>query len=344
MNKDININQLRTNCFRQSKIPGEFMLQMRVPGGTVDAKYLSFVQSIAEKWGNGSFHIGTRQTFDITGIKYESIADVNNYIAKYMKEVEVYLCDVDMEINNHGYPTIGSRNIMGCIGNRHCIKANIDTTSLARRLEKEIFPSHYHIKLSIAGCPNDCAKAHFQDFGIIGVTRPIYLKERCIGCGRCVKVCTKAATRVLKLVDHKIQKDACCCVGCGECVTACPASAWVRPNKKFYRIMIGGRTGKQTPRMGKMFLNWVTEDVVFGVIKNWQKFSDYVMGGKPEYLHGGHLIDRAGYDAFKKVILDGVKLNPEALVAQRILWSETEYRSNFNLKPLSMHPVVPPRD
>ena len=41
MNHDIDIKKLRLNCFRQSKVPGEFMLQMRVPGGMVDAKYLS---------------------------------------------------------------------------------------------------------------------------------------------------------------------------------------------------------------------------------------------------------------------------------------------------------------
>lgn len=33
MNHDINVKKMRLNCFRQSKVPGEFMLQMRVPGG-----------------------------------------------------------------------------------------------------------------------------------------------------------------------------------------------------------------------------------------------------------------------------------------------------------------------
>ena len=37
------------------------------------------------------------------------------------------------------------------------------------------------------------------------------------------------------------------------------------------------------------------------------------MDYKPEYLHGGHLIDRAGYKKFKEIILDGVELNPECL-------------------------------
>lgn len=58
MNHDIDIKKVRLNCFRQSKIPGEFMLQMRVPGGLVNAKYLSDIQYIAETYGNGTFHMG----------------------------------------------------------------------------------------------------------------------------------------------------------------------------------------------------------------------------------------------------------------------------------------------
>lgn len=80
MNQDINIKKVRLNCYRQSKVPGEFMLQMRVPGGTVDAKYLSYVEHIAKTWGDGNFHFGTRQTFDITGISYENIPAVNDYL------------------------------------------------------------------------------------------------------------------------------------------------------------------------------------------------------------------------------------------------------------------------
>ncbi len=71
-------------------------------------------------------------------------------------------------------------------------------------------------------------------------------------------------------------------------------------------------------------------------LKNWQKFSAFVMNNKPEYLHGGHLIDRAGYKKFKEIMLDGVKLNPECLVAENVFWQETEYRSNFNVKKLNI--------
>lgn len=338
MNHDIDVKKLRINCFRQSKVPGEFMLQMRVPGAIIDAKYLTVIQEIAQKWGNGTFHMGTRQTLNAPGIKYENIDAVNAYIKDYIKEVEVDLCGVDMDINDKGYPTIGARNIMACIGNVHCIKANINTYELARKIERLVFPSHYHIKLSVAGCPNDCAKANFNDFGVIGVARMEYDKDRCIGCAGCVHACEHHATRVLSLNAHgKIDKDYCCCVGCGECVLVCPTSAWTRSPKKYYRVIIGGRSGKQYPRMGKMFLNWITEEPLLQMFGNWQKFSAWVMNNRPEYIHGGHLIDMAGYHKFKELILEGVDLNPECLVAEDIYWAEAEQRANIHLKPLSKH-------
>lgn len=139
MNHDIDIKKLRINCFRQSKVAGEFMLQMRVPGSMIAAKYLQVVQDIAENWGNGTFHIGMRQTLNIPGIKYEYIGEVNKYIKDYIKEVEVEMCDVDMDVTDYGYPTIGARNVMSCIGNTHCIKANVNTYQLARKIEKLFF-------------------------------------------------------------------------------------------------------------------------------------------------------------------------------------------------------------
>ena len=156
-----------------------------------------------------------------------------------------------------------------------------------------------------------------------------YHKERCIGCGACVRACEHHATRVLSLNENGlVDKDPCCCVGCGECVLACPASAWTRLPEKFYRIVIGGRTGKQNPRMGKTFVNFATENTVLGILANWQKFSAWALDYKPEY------------NKFKEIILDGVELNKEALVAENIYWSETEYRSNINVKPIGMHKSI----
>ena len=344
MNHDIDVKKTRINCFRQSKVPGEFMLQLRVPGALIDAKHLALVQELCQNYGNGTFHIGMRQTLNVPGIKYENIPAVNAKIKEYIHDVDVEMCDCDMEADDKGYPTIGARNVMACIGNSHCIKANANTHELAKKIEKLIFPSHYHIKVSVAGCPNDCAKGNFNDFGAMGVFKMVYDANRCIGCGACVRACEHHATAVLSLNDHgKIDKDTCCCVGCGECVIACPTGGWTRGNTHLYRVTLGGRTGKQYPRMGKLFLNWVTEDVVLGMFANWQKFSAWVMDYKPEYLHGGHLIDRAGYMKFKEMILDGVELNPEAKVADELYWTEAEQRANIHVKPISQHHKAGPQ-
>lgn len=63
-----------------------------------------------------------------------------------------------------GYPTIGSRNIMACIGNTHCILANYNTQDLARKLEPLVFPSHYHIKMSLLGLPERLRQGPLQRF------------------------------------------------------------------------------------------------------------------------------------------------------------------------------------
>lgn len=352
MNHDINIKQLQTNCWRQSKVPGKFMLQLRVPGGTIPVKYLQMASHIADEWGDGNFHMGTRQTLDFPNIDYENIDAVNAYLKEYIEGIEEDLCDVDMNScahekcdwdNTSGYPTIGARNVTACIGNDHCICANVNTQDMAHKVEKSIFPSNYHIKVNVAGCPNDCIKANMCDFGIIGCAKIDFHPERCIGCGACVRACKQGATRVLSPGPAGTPiKDPCCCVGCGECVRACPASAWTRRPEKFYRVMLGGRTGRQTPRAGKMFLNWASEDVVLGVLNNWQKFSAWALDNKPVYMHGGHLIDRAGYHKFKEIILEGVELNPECLVAEQIFWHETENRSNINVMPLADHKTAGP--
>ena len=52
------------------------------------------------------------------------------------------------------------------------------------------------------------------------------------------------------------------CIGCGECVINCPMSAWTRSPKKYYKLMIMGRTGKQNPRLAEDWLRWVDEDSI----------------------------------------------------------------------------------
>ena len=323
---DINIGKLRNNCFRQSKVAGEFMLQLRVPGAVIDAKWLELVSYICNTWGNGSFHLGMRQTLNVPGIKAENIPAVNEYIRPYLDAIERDMCDVKMDTSN-GYPFIGPRNIMACIGGIHCIKGNVNTQEMAHKIEKLVYPNPYHIKVSIAGCPNDCAKVRMHDFGIMGMTEPQYRAERCVSCGACEKACKRKSVGALSMVNYRIQRNHEKCIGCGECVIQCPTRAWVRSDKKYYRLTLLGRTGKKNPRLGEDFIKWADEESILKIITNTYDYvREYIdlsaPGGKE---HIGYIVDRTGFEEFKKWALRGVDLPEIAEVSERIYWGGVKY-------------------
>ncbi len=102
-----------------------------------------------------------------------------------------------------------------------------------------------------------------------------------------MKACAHHAVGCLSLKNGKATKEESLCIGCGECVLACPTLAWQRHPQEFWQVRLGGRTGKKTPRAGKVFLNQVTEDVIRQVISNLFEFEKEMLGGKPVYLHMG---------------------------------------------------------
>ncbi|VBB06995.1 sulphite reductase subunit c [Lucifera butyrica] len=317
MQHDINVKQLKKNAFRVTKVRYRTAVRIRVPGGHLDAKYLAVVQQVAETFGNGTVHITTRQGFEIPGIAMADMPAVNRAIRPLLEGLDIPGSDPDI-----GYLAAGTRNITACIGSRVCPFANYDTTALACKIEKNVFPHDYHVKIALTGCPNDCIKARMHDFGIIGMNEPQYDAYRCIGCQACVKNCTKRAADVLEFVNFKVERDAKRCIGCGECVLKCPTGAWTRSPRQLFQLVIMGRTGKKNPRLAQPFIRWVDEDSIIGIIRNVyayiQEYMDPAAPGGKE--HVGYIVDRTGYPVFKEWVLRGVVLNPEAQVAPSINW------------------------
>ena len=309
----VNTKKLIKNAYRVTRDRGITALRIRVPGGHLAVEYLGIIKEVAEKYGNGTVHITTRQGFEVPGIAMENMSEVNQLIEPILKGLEQAI-GVPIANAKAGYPAAGTRNVSACIGSRVCPFANYDTTDLAYKIERTIYPNNYHVKIAASGCPNDCIKAHMQDFGILGMVEPVYDPNRCVACGACVENCRKRSSGALKLVNYRVERDEKQCLGCGECVLTCPNAAWTRGNN-FYRLVIMGRTGKKNPRLARTFMQWIDEAAVLKIIENLYKYADKYIDRSLPKEHVGYIIDRTGYNVFKEEVLNDVQLGKEAQAA-----------------------------
>ncbi|MEE1051501.1 MAG: sulfite reductase subunit C, partial [Lachnospiraceae bacterium] len=184
MARDINTKKLKKNAFRYSKVRGETASRIRIPGGVINAKSMAKIAEVAEQYGNGTIFVTNRQGVELPGIKLEDMDAVNKAIQSIIDD-----SGVNQEERDKGYPASGTRNVVACPGQRLCPFGCYDTTALARKMDKMIFPNHLHVKIAFTGCSNDCGKVRMDDFGFIGMTEPQYDPNRCVGCEQCIKYC-----------------------------------------------------------------------------------------------------------------------------------------------------------
>jgi anaerobic sulfite reductase subunit C len=318
------------NAFFISKNKGRVTARVRVPGGHLEVKYLDIIKEIAGRYGNGTVHFTTRQALAIPGIPEEKIPAVRKLLAPYIQGVEVN-SGVDIKDTEGGFPAPLPHNIIACIGSRDCVMGAIDTTDMALKLERSFYPGSLVLKIGVSGCANDCAKVHLQDVGIIGMIEPLYDDVRCISCESCVKNCAGSASGALRTENYRVVRDDLRCLGCGECVLICPAGAWSR-GSKYYRIMIGGWTGRKHPRMAATFLEWIEEDAVFQVIRNVYAYIENHK--KKELLQErlGHIITRTGYGVFKQEVLPDLKPGSKARAARYLNFGGHSYDKSIQFE------------
>ncbi|MEG0390910.1 MAG: 4Fe-4S binding protein, partial [Cetobacterium sp.] len=185
-------------------------------------------------------------------------------------------------------------------------------------------------KIAITGCPNDCIKARMHDFGIIGMTYPIYEKDKCVSCGACVKKCKGLSTGALRAENYTVIREHSKCIGCGECVLNCPTSAWTRDEKKYYRLSIMGRTGKKNPRLGEDWILWGDEENIIKIIKTTYEYVDKYIDRSLPKEHIGYIIDRTGFQEFRNFVLKDVEFDELAVVRNNIYWNGIIYSGAEN--------------
>lgn len=326
---DINTKKLKKNAFRVTKQRGITASRIRIPGGHMDAALLGEIQAIAEEFGNGTVHLTSRQGFEILGIPFSAMPEVNARLQPIISAL-----NINQEAVGEGYSAAGTRNISACIGNKVCPYACYDTSAFAQRIEKAIFPNDLHFKVALTGCPNDCAKVRMHDFGIMGMTKPELNESRCVSCGACEKYCRKKSVNAIEMVNERPKRNEEKCIGCGECVINCPMRAWTRGEgaQKRYRLSLFGRTGKRNPRLGEDFIKGADEESIIKIILNTYDYvREYIAkdapGGKE---HIGYIVDRTGFEEYKNWALRDVTLPDDAIVYGPLYWSGTKYADSLD--------------
>ena len=225
-------------------------VRIRLPAGKISVDQLRGIARIAKKYGVGVVHCTTRQTIEISHIQPASLRKVEKALTK------------------NGTPVGSERdeivNIIACPGTDRCKFANIDTISLAQKIDARLFGKEMPVKIRIAlsGCPNSCTSPMLNEIGIIGRVRPVRTPGLCTGCGTCVQYCKEGAIHIKNGVSVLNPKK---CVQCGVCIHSCPFNI-IQAEHRHYLIIVGGRRGRH-PHIGRELITMDNEDQVVSVVE-----------------------------------------------------------------------------
>ena len=231
-------------------------IRIRAPAGIFSVEQLRGIAKIAKKYGTGTVHCTTRQTLEIPHVK-----------PVLLKKVEKALAKNETPVGSEKDEIV---NIIACPGIERCKFANIDTISLAKKIDEKLFGKEMPVKMRIAisGCPNACTSPMLNEIGVIGRVRPLRTPGLCTGCGSCVQYCKEKAIKIRNGISE-LKEDS--CVQCGVCIQSCHFDL-LKAEHRHFLITVGGRRGRH-PKIGRPLLTVETEEQVIFAI---QKIVDWV--------------------------------------------------------------------
>lgn len=275
--------------FLSNKGSDNFSARVITENGLITTKQARKIIEAAEKYGNGYLALTTRLTIECQGISFDQIDDFRNCLAAG-----------NLETGGTGAKV---RPVTSCKGTT-CQYGLIDTFGLAKEIHDRFYIGMrsvalpHKFKIAVGGCPNNCVKPDLNDVGIIGQYVPVVNQGECQHCKNCgvIKACAVGAAQ---MTDDKIAINPRVCLNCGLCIGKCPFQA-VTGGTRGYKIVIGGRWGKQVAR-GKALqhiftdreelLNTVSRIIVF-----------YQENGLPGERFA-RTIERIGFDAVAALLL-----------------------------------------
>ncbi len=270
----------------QQKQKDFFALRLHAVGGDFTSGQLKKVAEVAEKFGRGQLHLSTRQGIEIHFVHQDNLEQAR-------KELEA----AGIAMGACG-PRI--RIVVACPGEATCRWGIIETKEIARELDAKYFrrETPYKFKLSVTGCPHNCAKATENDIGVMGGILPVWNKDLCNDCGLCLNICPTGA--IAQADDGYVLNEE-KCINCSICTAGCPADAWQAAQKGFI-LWLGGTMGK-LPRLATRLPGLIESQeklykLIARAIESYQRY-----GRKKERF--GHTIDRIGVEKIMEEILHG---------------------------------------
>jgi len=143
---------------------GAFMLRVRVPAGGVLPRQLRALADAAERFGNGTLHVTTRQDIQVHRVPLENVVPALEFLA-----------EAGLTTKGGGGNTV--RNITACPLAGVCPREVFNVAPHAIAVTEFLLadPLSYQwprkYKLSFSGCGLDCAGATVNDMGLIARER-----------------------------------------------------------------------------------------------------------------------------------------------------------------------------
>jgi len=261
---------------------GTFFVKIKTNSGLIGADQLAKAAELANKYGDRTFEITTRQSVEIQGVP-------GTNVDKLMSEIYA-----------SGLATIGMGYVSSCVGMDYCTEGLVETKKLSGELTmafaQKLTP--HKMKIGIAGCGNDCVRAKRHDIGLIGQVHPEIDTEKCNGCGRCAELCRVDAISIV-YGNAVIDKDK--CISCGWCIRGCPNEAAIE-KKRGYTMWIGANDARR-PSDGILLKSFCTTEeipeLIDAVAGTFVKYRT-----KPGRERLGNVIANVGEGMFLKEVLD----------------------------------------